>query len=323
MYLPLPGFLDINRVGELYLERVAEVSAEAFRYAAENRVRPAREDPIRVAAFGIDVQVGFCMPGAALFVPGAVDDTARALLWLYTNMAHITELVFSLDTHRVFQIFHPAWWKDAEGRPPAPMTVISAKDVRSGRWRPTRHPQESLSYCEQLEASGRYVLNIWPYHSLLGGMSHALMPAMYEASLFHALVRDTPTRFDLKGEHPLTESYSVMSPEVKEVKGQRVGEFNQGLMDHLMTFDRVYVFGQASSHCVLSTLRDLQQYLERTDPSKLSRIHILEDAMSPVPAPPVSPLPAALDFPRIAKEALESFRASGMRVVRTTDGVGE
>jgi nicotinamidase-related amidase len=319
MPLPLPRFHQDAHPSQLYLERGAEVAEEARRYAAEHRVRPAREDTVRIAAFGIDVQVAFCSPGASLFVPGAVEDTQRTLRWLYSHLDRVTELVFSLDTHRAFQVFHPAWWRDAQGRPPAPLTVITAADVRSGRWRATRFPEESLAYCERLESSGRYVLTIWPYHALLGGLSHALVPAVYEASLFHALVRDTATHFELKGEHPLTENYSVLSPEVTEVKGQKVGEFNTRLFDHLMSFDRVYVFGQAKSHCVLSTLQDLKQHIERTDRSKMGRIHILEDAMSPVPAPPLEPLPAALDFPRVADAAVKGFREAGMRVVRTTD----
>jgi nicotinamidase-related amidase len=317
----MPRFHEDARAGQLQLERGAEVAEEARRYAAEHRIRPAREDQVRIAAFGIDVQVAFCTPGASLFVPGAVEDTQRALRFLYSHLDRITELVFSLDTHRAFQIFHPAWWQDAEGRPPAPLSVITAADVRAGRWRATRFPEESLAYCERLEASGRYVLTIWPYHALLGGLSHALVPAVYEASLFHALVRDTPTHFELKGEHPLTENYSVLSPEVTEVKGQKVGEFNTRLFDHLMSFDRVYVFGQAKSHCVLSTLQDLRRHIERTDRSRMGRIFILEDAMSPVPAPPLDPLPPALDFPRVADAALREFRAAGMRVVRTTDAL--
>ena len=51
----------------------------------------------------------------------------------------------------------------------------------------------------------------------------------------------------------------------------------------------------------------------------MGRIHILEDAMSPVPAPPLEPLPPGLDFPRVADEAMRAFREAGMRVVRTTD----
>jgi hypothetical protein len=70
---------------------------------------------------------------------------------------------------------------------------------------------------------------------------------------------------------------------------------------------------------VLSTLQDLQHHIERTDRAKMGRIHILEDAMSPVPAPPLTPLPPALDFPRVADEAVRRFREAGMRVVRTTD----
>jgi nicotinamidase-related amidase len=295
------------------------VAEEARRYVAEHRIRPAREDTLRIAAFGIDVQVAFCTPGASLFVPGAVEDTQRALRFLYSHLDRLTELVFSLDTHRVFQIFHPAWWRDAEGRPPAPLSVITVADVRAGRWQATRFPEESLAYCERLEASGKYVLTIWPYHALLGGLSHSLVPAVYEASLFHSLVRDTPTWFELKGEHPLTENYSVLSPEVTEVRGQKVGEFNTRLFDHLMSFDRVYVFGQAKSHCVLSTLRDLRQHIERTDRSKMGRVVILEDAMSSVPAPPLDPLPAALDFPRVADAAIRELQQAGMRVGKTTD----
>jgi nicotinamidase-related amidase len=319
MALPTPRFHDDARAGQLYLERVGEISEEARRYAEAHRVRPAREDRVRIAAFGIDVQVAFCTPGASLFVPGAVEDTQRALRWIYGHLDRLTELVFSLDTHRAFQIFHPAWWQDASGKPPPPLTPITVADIRQGRWRPTRHPEESLAYCERLEASGRYVLTVWPYHALLGGLSHPLAPAMYEASLFHALVRDTPTWFEIKGEHPLTENYSVLSPEVTEVRGQKVGEFNTKLFDRLMSFDRVYVFGQAKSHCVLSTLMDLRQHIEKTDRSRMSRIVILEDAMSPVPAPPLDPLPPALDFPRVAEAAIRELQRAGMRVARTTD----
>jgi nicotinamidase-related amidase len=319
MALPTPRFHEDTRAGQLYLERAGDIAQEARRYAEANRVRPAREDRVRIAAFGIDVQVAFCTPGASLFVPGAVEDTQRALRWLYTNLDRVTELVFSLDTHRAFQIFHPAWWQDASGQPPPPLSVITSADIRAGRWRPTRHAEESLAYCERLEASGKYVLTIWPYHALLGSLSHSLVPAVYEASLFHALVRDTPTWFEIKGEHPLTENYSVLSPEVTEVRGQKVGEFNTRLFDHLLSFDRVYVFGQAKSHCVMSTLLDLRKHIEQTDRSKMGRIFILEDAMSPVPAPPLDPLPPALDFPRVADAAIRDLQKAGMNVVRTPE----
>jgi hypothetical protein len=81
----------------------------------------------------------------------------------------------------------------------------------------------------------------------------------------------------------------------------------------------VYVFGQAKSHCVRATLLDLLEECNRRDPALLSRIHVLEDAMSPVAPPPIDPLPPALDFPRVAEETLRTVAAAGMRVVRTAD----
>ncbi|HZI03786.1 MAG TPA: nicotinamidase, partial [Archangium sp.] len=75
MPLPIPEFHDEQRVGALYLERAAQVTEAARRYAKTHGVKPAREDTVKIAAFGIDVQVAFCQPEASLFVPGAVEDT--------------------------------------------------------------------------------------------------------------------------------------------------------------------------------------------------------------------------------------------------------
>jgi nicotinamidase-related amidase len=329
MDLPAPSFYDRTTVGTVYIERAARVAEEAAAFRAAHAIEDARNDTQRIAAFGIDCQVAFCTPGASLFVPGAVEDSVRAVEWLYRNLGRITTLVLSLDTHSVHQIFHPAAWVDADGRHPAPFTVISTDDVRQGRWRPWLRsegfPEFSAAtareYCEQLEKSGRYVLTIWPYHALLGGASHALVPALMEAALFHAVARGAETVFEIKGRSAVTENYSVLSPEVRRLGGRTVGDFNDRLFDLLMKHDRVYVFGQAKSHCVRSTLLDVMEECRRRDPGLLSRIHILEDAMSPVPPPPLRPLPPALDFPRVAEEALRTFAAAGMRIVRTIDPI--
>lgn len=316
-----PGFYDATKVGDVWIERAGPVVDAAIAMRASGAIAPSSSDRFRVAAFGIDCQVAFATPGASLFVPGAVDDTRRTIGWLYENLGAITTLFFSLDTHRTHQIFHPSWWRDASGAQPAPFTVISHDDVARGRWSPVAHRELALEYTRKLEASGRYVLTIWPYHALLGGVSHALVPALMEAAIFHATARDEPTRFETKGAHELTENYSVMAPEVRELGGARVGAFNDALFDALMAHDRVYVFGQAKSHCVLSTLLDLRVRIEATDRRMLEKIWILEDAMSPVPPPPLDPLPPALDFPKVAARAIADLAAAGMRVVRTSDRV--
>jgi nicotinamidase-related amidase len=323
-----PRFYRSEAVGQIYLEDAARVADEAEAYRSSRAVAPAREDRTRIAVLAIDCQVAFCVPGASLFVPGAVEDTRRAIEWLYRNVERLTTLVFTLDTHSVFQVFHPAAWVDAAGRHPAPFTVISADDVRSGRWRPALQPEgfedwkaACLEYCEGLAAGGKYVLTIWPYHALLGGIGHALVPALKEAALFHAFVRGTDPHFELKGRSPVTESYSALSPEVRRLQGRTVGVFNGRLFDLLLSHDRLYVFGQAKSHCVLSTLRDLLAECRARDPRLLERLFILEDAMSPVPAPPLDPLPPGLDFPRVADAGLAEMAAGGMRLVRTSEAL--
>jgi nicotinamidase-related amidase len=321
MPLPTPAFYDPEQLSEVYLERAARVAKTATDYQRQHAIPPAERDAYKIAAFGIDCQVSFCTPGASLFVPGAVEDLQRTLTWLYGNLDKLTGLLFSLDTHRVFQIFHPAWWSDRQGRHPAPMTTITADEVRSRTWIPMAHEKECLEYCEKLETAGKYVLTIWPYHVLLGGIGHSLVPALMEASMFHSLVRQQQSHFEIKGTLTLSENYSVLSPEVQELGGKTIGGFNLSLFNTLLVYDRVYVFGQAKSHCVRATLCDLRDHVQETAPELADKIWILEDAMSPVPPPPYDPLPPELDFPRLAAQTMEACREAGMHVVKTTDPI--
>src|SRR5712691_8783781 len=158
--MELPRFYDRVAVGTLYLERASLVTDAANEARARQRIPEARDDHERIGAFGIDCQLAFCLPGASLFVPGAVEDTVRAIEWLYSHLARIPTLVLSLDPHSVHQSVHPAAWVDDRGAHPAPFTLITTDDVRHGRWRPVLRPpafpdfaDAALDYCEQLEKS--------------------------------------------------------------------------------------------------------------------------------------------------------------------------
>ena len=101
---------------------------------------------------------------------------------------------------------------------------ISADDVESGAGASTRswpaasgstrstRSATSLHYTRALEASGKYELTIWPYHAMLGGIGHALVPAVEEAIFFHSVARRSQPAFQQKGTSPLTEHYSVLGP---------------------------------------------------------------------------------------------------------------
>lgn len=62
MALPLPDFYDPSQVSEVYLERAAMIAEAAASYRQQHGIAPASEDRYRIAAFGIDCQVGFCTP---------------------------------------------------------------------------------------------------------------------------------------------------------------------------------------------------------------------------------------------------------------------
>src|SRR5215813_4852629 len=93
MTLPMPEFFRPEQVAEIYVERAALVAEAAAVYQRRHHLTPAAQDRYKIAAFGIDCQIGFCTPGASLFVPGAVEDMQRTLGWLYRNVDKITGLI--------------------------------------------------------------------------------------------------------------------------------------------------------------------------------------------------------------------------------------
>src|SRR5262249_48811422 len=151
-----------------------------------------------------------------LFVPGAPGDSRRLCEFVYRNLASLTEIVVTLDTHFALQIFHAAWLVDRDGRHPPPYTVVSADCVGGGVWRPAAPARQErlVAYTRALEAGGKYRLTVWPYHALLGGIGHALVSAVEEAFFFHGIARSAAARFEIKGDDPLTEHYSALGPEV-------------------------------------------------------------------------------------------------------------
>ncbi|MEO0870271.1 MAG: isochorismatase, partial [Cyanobacteria bacterium J06642_11] len=142
---------------------------------------------------------------------------------------------------------------------------------------------------------------------------HSLVPAFEEACFFHNLVRQTQTRFELKGSNPLTENYSVLRPEVLEDgTGKPVDTKNQALIQHLLTFDAVAIAGQAKSHCVAWTIDDLLSEIQQADPTLAQKIYLLEDCSSPVVVPGI------VDFSDAAAEAYQRFADAGMHIIQST-----
>jgi nicotinamidase-related amidase len=330
--LPLPPHFQPNRVGEVWRVPYEDRAREAPAWAEEHGLAPATDDSFRLALLAVDVQNTFCIPGFELFVGGrsgraAVDDSRRLCEFIYRNLGVITQIFPSLDTHHAMQVFHAIWLVDEHGNHPAPYTLVSADDVANGRWKVNPEVPETLGidldyadrhlahYTRQLAERGHYTLTIWPYHAMLGGVGHALVSSVEEAVFFHGIARESFPEFQVKGDNPLTEHYSMLGPEVTEgPDGDRLGERNTALITKLLTFDAVVVAGQAKSHCLAWTIGDLldddalrMQLAERT--------YLLEDCTSPVVVPGV------VDYTSEAEAAFERYEAAGMHVVRSTEPI--
>jgi nicotinamidase-related amidase len=328
--LPVPAHFDPDRVGQVWRVPYEDRAREAQAWAEQHSLTPAAGDSFRVCLLAVDVQNTFCIPDFELFVAGrsgtgAVDDNRRLCEFIYRNLGTITQIFPSLDTHHAMQVFHAIWLVDENGDHPAPYTLVSADDVEAGRWRVNPAITDTLGidadyaarhlshYTRRLAEGGKYDLTVWPYHAMLGGIGHALVSAVEEAVFFHGLARHSRPDFQVKGDNPLTEHYSMLGPEVTEgPDGDRLGEKNTELIEKLLAFDLVVVAGQAKSHCMAWTIDDLLQHDEARE-RLAERTYLLEDCTSPVVVPGV------IDYTDEAAAAFERYAAAGMHVVRSTD----
>ncbi len=333
--LPIPSHFDPGRVGEVWPVPYEERAREAAAWAEQHEIRPASRDEARVCLITVDCQNTFCIPSFELFVGGrsgrgAVEDNVRLCQFIYRNLEVITRIVATLDTHTAMQIFHPVFWVDERGEhPKGGTTIISPEDVETGVWKVNpavamsvaggdaeylrRH---ALHYVRALSEGGKYPLLVWPYHAMLGGIGHALVSAVEEALFFFAQARGVQPRFEVKGNNPLTENYSALSPEVLTgPKGERIAERNESLIEALLEFDAVIIAGQAKSHCVAWTVTDLLSEISDREPSLARKVYLLEDCTSPVVVPGV------IDFTDQANEAFQRFSDAGARIVRSTDPI--
>ncbi|HYW18175.1 MAG TPA: isochorismatase [Nodularia sp. (in: cyanobacteria)] len=330
--LPIPPHFNTEKVGEIWRVPYQERAAAAQAWAVQHNIQPASSDTTNICLLLIDVQNTFCIPGFELFVggksgTGAVDDNRRICEFIYHNLGLITKIIPTLDTHTATQIFHPIFWINNAGEHPTPaVTNITQADIEKGIWKVNPAVANSITngnyellekhayhYVKQLSQNGKYPLTIWPYHSMLGGIGHALVSSVESAIFFHSIARQTQTQFEIKGDHPLTENYSVLSPEVlTDFNQQPLAQKNIRLIKQLLEFDAVIIAGQAKSHCVAWTIEDLLTEIKQIDSTLSQKIYLLEDCTSPVV------IPGLVDYTEQANTAFRKFAEAGMQIIKSS-----
>ena len=334
-HLPIPPHFQPEKVGEVWRVPYQQRAVQAEAWAKEHALHPAAEDKKRICLVLVDVQNTFCLPEFELFVggqsgTGAVNDNVRLCEFIYRNLGVISVIAPTLDTHTAMQIFHPVFWVNAAGEHPIPSaTTITPADIEQGVWKVNPTVADSvaggdyralqnhaLHYVNQLSYHGKYPLTVWPYHSMLGGIGHALVSAVEEAVFFHCLARNSQTQFELKGNNPLTENYSVLRAEVLEgADGHPIAQKNTRLIQQLLEFDTLIIAGQAKSHCVAWTVDNLLTEIKLVNLRLANKVYLLEDCTSPVVVPGV------VDYTEQAEAVWRRFADAGMHLVKSTQSV--
>ena len=333
--LNIPPHFDAEKVDKVWKINYQQIAEDARKWANRFNISPSSNDKTKVALVLIDLQNTFCIPEFELFVggrsgKGAVEDNVKLCEFIYRNLNVITNIFLTMDTHQAMQIFHSVFLINSEGKHPEPYTLISFDDIKNGKWEinpdalnlvglnEKKAEQYLLHYTKTLKNSGKYDLTIWPYHAMLGGIGHSLVPSVEEAIFFHSISRYSQPDFQVKGRNPLTEHYSVFGPEIKtDANGNKIADKNLSLLEKLSSYDVIIITGQAKSHCVAWSVEDMLQYFLSKDKTLTKKVYLLEDTTSPVVVPNV------IDYTDDANKAFKRFSDSGMHIVKTSDPIEE
>jgi nicotinamidase/pyrazinamidase len=257
-------------------------------------------------ALVIDVQNDFLpLPGSTLKVEGGIEDSERLCDWI--DKFPLSAIFTSLDTHHALDISHPAWWKEANGDFVDPFTPISSDDIKNGKYMARIDPVGSLNYVETLEANGEFNHFIWPEHCIIGTPGHNLY-ARYSDTLRNWSKKNLRwVNYINKGVNPYTEHFGIFRANVVKAEDSNT-QVNQSIFTALNTFDRIFLAGQARSHCVVNSLKQLLEIA----PNLAPKVHIMEDCMSDVQGLPT-------DFYVYVQSLYDKAIAQGVKVVRSTD----
>jgi nicotinamidase-related amidase len=152
-----------------------------------------------------------------------------------------------------------------------------------------------------LEEKGRFQICVWPEHCLIGSEGHGMVDAVRNALDEWTEKTGRTVEYVFKGQNLLTEMYSALEAEIPV---SEANAFNKSLHASLSESSRLLVCGQAMSHCVNYTLRDIVEHWPKEE---LSKISLLTDCAS-----------AVSGFEKAAETFQDDMKACGVQLVEST-----
>lgn len=280
----------------------------------------------------VDPQNDFCIADdghgnkGALVVPGADQDMARLAKMVRRLGPKLDDIHVTMDSHQTVGIERPRWWKRAsDGGEPAPFTclgvhpdgrrIVKFDFTASG---PVATEEEyvtyvpsylhkggptgkgSFGYLQALAAKQRYPHIVWTEHCKVGSWGWGVVPELHSALCWWERDQFARVNYVVKGNNPWTEHFSGVQAEVPD-PADPATQVNTRLVQTLEDADVVLVAGEALSHCVASTGRDVASAF--SNPKYAEKLVLLRDCTSNV---------SGFDF--LGDAFLNDLTSKGMRI---------
>jgi nicotinamidase-related amidase len=262
--------------------------------------------------FIVDPQNDFVVPDdghgnkGSLVVPGATGDLDRAAIMIDRLGGKLDDITVTLDSHQTIGIERPKWWKRVgDGAQPAPFTILGIhpdgrRIVKFNADATGLHPTDEeyttylpsfvhkggptgrgvFGYLEALASKKRYSHVIWPVHCCVGTWGWSIYPPLAAALARWEEQQFGRINYVVKGNNPWTEHFSGVMAEVPDPKDPGT-QVNTSMIQSLEDADCIPVLGEALSHCVASTGRDIASAF--SDPKYVPKMVLMTDASSNVP----------------------------------------
>jgi nicotinamidase-related amidase len=264
------------------------------------------KDLLKTHLIIIDPQNDFCDSKGSLFVGGA-DKDMNKLSKMINRIGHkLDDIHVTMDSHHLIDVAHPIMWIDSKGNHPTPFTIITVNDLKSGKWTTTNPMFQSrmISYCETLEKNSRYPLCIWPPHCLIGSWGHNIYPELYEAITKWEESCFAMVDYVTKGSNIWTEHYSAVQADVPDATDPGT-MLNTRLIQTLQEADIILIAGEALSHCVANTIRDIANNFGEEN---IKKFLLLEDCCSSVTG-----------FDQLGIDFIKEMTKRGMKISKSTE----
>lgn len=252
----------------------------------------------------IDPQNDFCDSKGALSVPGAAEDCNRLVTMIQRIDSQLHSIHVTMDTHHFFHISHPVFWIDRQGNHPDPYTIITSKMLEVGDYKTaaSQYQNYAVEYVTLLEKTGKYNLCIWPPHCLIGSWGHVIYkPLSDELIHWEKTVPGRIVDYNFKGSNVRTEHYSAIRAEVSDAADPS-SRTNFTLIERLKAADNIAIAGEALSHCVANTVRDLITCIPA------EKLIVLTDVSSNVPG-----------FEKLGNEFITEVEKIGVRLMTSEE----